>query len=106
MAWMYIDLVNAPPTGANTYIEVNNIIATSEKTVNLNINENAYSIDGSTFTPPITKEPKDITAYKIEEDGSGKEQEIIQGFVKNGDYYDIVIAPLVEQILNVKITVQ
>ena len=76
----------------------------STKTVNLQVNASTFIIAGDTFVPPITKQPSIFTAIVLTGD-NGDTADIIQGFIKNGDYYDVVITPLDEIINNVKISV-
>jgi len=60
------------------------------------------TISGALFTPPITAEPVSITAFQNTEDGMLR-ADIIRGYVANGDYYDVLIAELTEEMLNIKI---
>lgn len=79
-------------------------LSLSTKTVDLGISAVAVTLSGASFEPPIIKEPSVFTALQI--DGiNGVVQDVIQGFVQNGAYYDIIITPLDEAITNVKITV-
>ena len=76
-----------------------------KKTLDLEINTEQLIIDGSNFTPPITVEPSLYKALKIDGGNISDVSDVIEGFTKNGIYYDVIINPLEDQILNVKITI-
>lgn len=118
---------NAPPLPKNTIIvvatdynkvveKVNEIIDTiavgsggsaamSKKTVDMSVSGAQVIIGGSTFTPPITSEPSIFRALMINGSTITDVSETIEGFQKNGIYYDVIVNPLEDQYLNVKITV-
>ena len=79
-------------------------LSLSTKTVNLGISAVAVTLSGATFEPAITKEPSLFTAIQIV-GFNGVAHDIIQGYIQNGAYFDILITPLDEAIANIKITV-
>lgn len=76
-----------------------------KKTVNIAVSGTSVTLSGSTFTPPITAEPSSFTAMQIVGGTSGLVHDILEGFVQNGSYYDILIMPMDDSISTVKITV-
>lgn len=70
----------------------------------LQVNENNTILDGSTFTPQITREPSFIKVYKSTEEGM-MIADIVIGYTANGDYYDIIIGEITEELTNLKIKV-
>jgi len=79
-----------------------NLISTL--TFDLIASENDTTISGELFTPKITKEPTFSIANIIEEDGTITPVSIITGCPKNGDYYDVVLAPS-DGISNLKLSI-
>lgn len=77
----------------------------STKTVNLQINASDLVLDGSTFTPPIQRQPSILTSIWLSGEGNGEVIDIIKGYIFNSGYYDIIIAPIDEVKNNVKISV-
>lgn len=77
----------------------------SSKTVDLEINVAAVTIAGSSFTPPITNAPSIGRATQWTGDSGLDVSEVIQGYIKNGVNYDVIITPLDEAIANVKISI-
>ena len=70
------------------------------KTITLGITENQTTVLGSTFTPPITKEPSIIDAYIL-----GEKITQTNGYILNGNYYDILLAGTETELVNLKINV-
>ena len=71
----------------------------------LQISEGSVTLLGSSFTPPITREPYDYSAIKLED---GSKQDIIEGFTKDADdiHWNPIIAGNQDVLLtNIKITV-
>lgn len=74
-------------------------MAVHVKTNNLTVADNTV-IAGSSFTPPLTREPAYIIAYD-----SGQEIEgLVKSYAQNGSYYDITIFST-EAFTNAKIKV-
>ena len=118
-----IGVGNAPPLPANTKVIVadeynklvevlNSIIQTintnsyvSSKTVNLTISAEQTTIPGNLFAPPLTIKPSIGRAIQWTGDNGLDVSEIISGYVKNGNYYDVLINPLEDDYLNVTISI-
>jgi hypothetical protein len=73
--------------------------------VDLVINENEVTLGGQLFSPSITKQPASCLAMQVFDDESSIEVKVISKIVKNGEYYDVVIAPIEDTMSNVIITV-
>lgn len=94
--------------GSEDYDVVKNNLVNSSmstKTVDLEINENDFTIAGASFSPPITNAPSIGRAVKWTGDNGLDVSGIIKEYVKNGSYYDVTISPLEEGIQNVKISI-
>lgn len=74
------------------------------KTVDIASSEELTTISGSSFTPPITKEPVVIKAI-MTVGGLQSEASIIAGYVANEGYYDIVVDQQESNLSSIKIKV-
>ena len=73
--------------------------------LNLAVNASAVTLAGSSFSPALTRAPSIGKAVQWV-GGSGLDvSEIIQGYVQNGAYFDVLIAPLEDALANVTISI-
>ncbi len=88
----------------DNFTEAGSSVVICELDTDLQINANNTIIDGSTFTPQITREPSFTRVYQNTEDGM-MIQDIVIGYVANGNYFDVIVGEITEIMLNLKIKV-
>lgn len=67
--------------------------------------EDLTIVDGSTFEPPIISKPRSITVAQVTAGRYELMPGIIAGFEQNGEYWDILITPITEELTNIQISV-
>ena len=80
-------------------------VSGSTYSTNLQITGGLSTISGALFSPPLTTEPSSFTALAIDGTSVYDVTTIIDSFVKNGIYYDLVLTEITEVINNVKFTI-
>ena len=78
----------------------------SSLAVDLPITGDISYLGGNTFTPPITSQPKGMEAVQFDGVNGLIVNNLIAGFKKNGEYYDIIIAQLDEAFPGVIVSVR
>lgn len=74
-------------------------------TTNLTTLGAVFTVPGASFSPQITSPPSFFQALQTDGITINDVSNIIEGFIQNGAYYDVVITPLDSALNNVKISV-
>ena len=77
----------------------------SSVSVDLAASVDTVTVSGSSFYPPIVNAPSIGRAILWDGNNGMDVSEIIQGYVKNGNYFDVLITPLEDALENVIISI-
>lgn len=80
-------------------------VSGSTYSTNLQVTGGLTTISGTLFSPPLITEPSSFTALAIDGASIYDVTTIIDSFVKNGIYYDLVLTEITQVINNVKFTI-
>ena len=94
----------AVSTNVSEQLQSNNLDLSYAITVDLSISDET-TIPGTLFSPQLKKKPSIVTAIKWTGDNGIDVSDIIVGFTKNGDYYDVKIGKIEEELINVTISI-
>ena len=95
----------AVSTNISEQVESNNIDLFYSINVDLSVSATETTISGALFSPQLKKKPSICRAIKWDGDNGLDVSNIVVGYTRNGDYYDVIISALEEQLLNVTISI-
>jgi hypothetical protein len=93
---------------SENFVEVSTVLGSLNPCIytgDLAVNEAVTIISGALFTPAIATPPRTWNAAQWTGDSALDVTAIIEGFIKNGDVYDVIIGILPDELLNVTITI-
>jgi len=73
--------------------------------IDLAANGDVTTISGDLFLPKLTAQPRSYNAVQWVGDSGLDVTQLIQGFVKNGEVYDVLVGELVDAYTGVVITI-